>query len=66
MTTKELAQRIARDLFVNGQGQTAMRLRLELPGTNGRPVDDGGAYCFVAVVDRIKTHLDENIFWKLE
>lgn len=66
MTTKELAQRIAKDLFINGHNETAVRLRLEVPTGKGQHIKDGGGYCYEAVVDTVKKHLDENIFWKPE
>lgn len=46
---KALAERIARDLFTNGQGEHAERL--VLIDANGR---DLGGWCEQAVVDRIE------------
>lgn len=57
MTTPEadkLARRITKKLFVNGFGDQATRLVLELE--NGR---DGGGWCEEAVVDVIRDTINE-------
>jgi hypothetical protein len=45
MDARKVAERIADSLFVNGAGQQAVRLVLELPGKR-----DGGGWCKAAVV----------------
>ena len=54
-TTRQLATRIADHLFVNGSGEQAERLVLEIPGKPGA----SGGWCKRAVVDVIARHLDE-------
>jgi len=51
---KSLAVRIAGELFINGAGEEAQRLVLELP-TGG----NGGGWCQKAVIDRVEAILRE-------
>lgn len=54
MTNKQLAEKIADDLFTNHWGDKAKRLMLILE--DGR---DGGGWCKQAVIDRIERALNE-------
>lgn len=56
----DIAERIADDLFQNGQGEKVERLTLELE--NGRY---GGGWCRAAVVDRVDLHI-KNLLAELE
>jgi hypothetical protein len=49
---RKVAERITNKLFVNGEGQKAERLVLELPGKR-----DGGGWCWSAVCDVIEREL---------
>jgi hypothetical protein len=51
---REVAEKIARRLFVNGHGQHAKRLVLELPGDR-----DGGGWAESAVADQVEKILEE-------
>lgn len=53
---RELAEKIAGDLFTNGFGQEGERLVLELPGKR-----DGGGWCKRAAIERIEKQLLEAI-----
>jgi hypothetical protein len=53
MNNRELACKIANDLFTNGAGKHAQRLVLEMPG-----LKDGGGWCESAVADMIEDHLE--------
>jgi hypothetical protein len=52
---ERLAHEIAGVLFVNGAGEQADRLVLELPGKRA-----GGGWCYQAVVDRAKEVLEKD------
>lgn len=52
---QDLAEKIAEQLFMNGMGEEANRLVLELPGKR-----DGGGWCKQAVVDVIMSVLERN------
>lgn len=54
MTTKALAQKIAKDLFTDGMGRHAQRLVMEIEG-----VTNGSGWSEAAVANVIKKHLDE-------
>lgn len=53
----QVAERIARSLFTNGQGQRAQRLVLTV---DGPPLRDLGGWCERAVVDRIAEALAQS------
>lgn len=59
---RELAEQIAADLFVNGQGKEAVRLQLRIADwSDGVPGErDGGGWCRAAVVDRIAAKLESH------
>lgn len=53
---RELAERIADDLFRNGSGKIAQRLELKLPDPNdpsGHSELNGGGWCRASVVSRV-------------
>ena len=52
---RELAGQIADVLFINGAGEVAERLVLELPGKR-----DGGGWCRGAIIDQIADKLATN------
>lgn len=58
MTTRDMAERIARRLFTNGQKERADRLLLvrDVPSFSA-PFTDLGGLCFAAAVDWIEDEL---------
>jgi hypothetical protein len=52
---RKLAEKIADELFTNGQNQVAQRLVIELPGKQ-----DGGGWCRISVVGIIARNIVES------
>ena len=65
-SAREIAQQIADDLFVNGQGEQADRLVLTVDSTRSPPQRERnlGGLAKLVVIDRIEKHLRQFQAWR--